>query len=73
MCFPSQDASSGVTPAPTSLANTYQSVTQTSAPVNPPGSTTDNSLGPQAVARDAQDKPTAPVTGYSVTSGLAGM
>ena len=70
MCFGSQAANTNLNPAPYALNQSQTQVTSTTAPVNPAGSATDNSLGAAAVAADEQDKPTATPVAQSVSTGL---
>jgi len=63
MCFGTQAAVPD-NPAPYSLADSYQQVKETAR------SAGSSPLSAAAAAKDAQDKPTAAVTGASVTTGL---
>lgn len=65
MCFGSQAANTNVNPAPYALNNSAAATTETAAPV-----TASNNLGPQAMAKDALDQPTPPVTGASVNTNV---
>ncbi len=62
MCFGSTQSSVPDNPAPYALNQSQAAVTQT---------TSTTPLNAQAAAADAQDKPTAPVTGATVSSGPA--
>lgn len=72
MCFGGQTTYTPPNnPAPYLPQNSQTAVTETQASGSPSAATQEN-LGPQAVAKDAQDTPgTSPVNGFAVSSGLA--
>lgn len=72
MCFGGQTTYTPPNnPAPYTANTSQNAVTESTQPANTPlSSGATASLGPQAAAKDAQDTPTAPVNGYSISSGL---
>lgn len=69
MCFGGQTYSPPNNPAPYTLENSQSAVQETSRPANS-GGATQTALSAEAAQKDAQDKPTPAVNGYSITTGL---